>query len=195
MKTTPRLLALALLLLIAAPAASFGQVKIALANPARIIAGVKETKDLQQKTNAEIASLEQQAKQKQSALDDLRGRRDQLNPGTPQYEQLNGQFRQESINLQAWNQFHKADLGARQKAQLKALYQKMQAAIADIAKAQGFDLVMTEQAPQIPDNLDQVQMNELQGLLNIRNVLYANPAIDITSQVIAKMDQNYQSGK
>ena len=191
--TLPALLAF--LALAALPAASFGQAKIALANPARIIDGIKETKDLQAKLKADIASLEQQSQQKQNELNDLKGRRDQLNPGTPQYDQLNGQFRNKAIDLQAWSQINKADLESRQKGQLKSLYKKMQEAVAEVAKTAGYDLVLTEQAPTIPDNTDQMQMNELRGLLSSRNVLFANPSIDITSQVIAKMDEKYQSGK
>ena len=195
MKIKPLPLALALLLLAAAPAASFGQLKVALANPGRIIDGIKETKDLQAKLKVEVDSLESQSRQKQEELTDLKNRRDQLKPGTPQYDQLNGQLREKAIDFQAWSQVNKADLESRQKAQLKNLYQKMQDAVAEIAKQQGYDLVLTEQAPQLPPNTDQMQMNDLRGLLNARNVLFAKPELDITSQVIAKMDEKYQSGQ
>ena len=171
-----------------------GTVRVAVVDPGKVIEALKETQALQAKVKGEIATLDEQQRQKQQEVADLKARRDQLNPDSPQYDQLNRDLLEKSISLQSWTTLNRADLERRQKVQIKVLYEKVEKAIGEIAKQQGIDLVLVQRTPVMPDTMDNLTMDQLRGILNAKEVLYANDAADLTGTVTAKLDQQYQSG-
>jgi Skp family chaperone for outer membrane proteins len=75
------------------------------------------------------------------------------------------------------------------------IFNKITAAIQEVATAKGIDLVLAEQKPEFPPNLDQINADQLRVLINSQNVLFNSPQVDISTDVIAAMDAKYKSGK
>jgi Skp family chaperone for outer membrane proteins len=65
------------------------------------------------------------------------------------------------------------------------------AGVAEIAAEKHIDLVIAEIKPEIPENLDQVNPDQLRALMTQRNVLFVASQLDITQDVIAAMDAKY----
>ena len=57
------------------------------------------------------------------------------------------------------------------------------------------DLVIAEQRPELGDNIEQLNLQQVQQALGQRKVFYYSSAIDVSGDVIASMDAKYKSGK
>jgi len=194
--TTILCLAVLTLMLLSPPAAAqTPAAKVAIANPARIFNEIQETKDLKAKMESDRKTLEATELEKRTQLRDLTAQRDALKPDSQAYAELNQRLLQASIEFEVWGRMQQAEVQRRQKQQMVALFNKITAAVAKVAAQQGIDLVIAEQRPEIPDNLDPVDINVLRNLINQRNVLFNSPAVDLSDKVIATMDADYKAGK
>jgi Skp family chaperone for outer membrane proteins len=185
---------IALLLSAAAVNAQTAQ-KIAVANPAKIFNELQETKDLKAKMDDDGKTLQATDAEKRQKLKDLQAQRDTLKEGTPQYDDMNKQLMSASVEYEVWNRLQQAELQREQKTQIKTLFQKIATTTGEVAKQRGIDLVLAEQEPEFPDNIDQINTDQLRQLIAERNVLYDSGALDISNEVIASMDAKYKSGK
>lgn len=178
-----------------APASSTGaSIRVAIANPGRILVEMAETKDLRTKIQAELKSLDQMKNEKQTQLQDLQTSRNNLRPDSPQWQERNKELMQKAIEFDVWVKMTQADVQRHEKEQLKALFNKIQMAIGDVAREQNFDLVISDQRSDFPDNLDQISAEQLRQMINQRIVLFANEKVDITATVIARLDLQYSKG-
>ncbi|HEY1629093.1 MAG TPA: OmpH family outer membrane protein [Tepidisphaeraceae bacterium] len=185
---------IALLLSVAAANAQTS-LKIAVANPAKIFNELQETKDLKAKMDDDGKTLQATDAEKRQKLKDLQASRDTLKEGTPQYDDVNKQLMDASVNYEVWNRLQQAELQRQQKTQIKTLFEKISTITGEVAKQRGIDLVIAEQHPEFPDNIDQINTDQLRQLIAERNVLYDSGALDISNEVIAAMDAKYKSGK
>jgi Skp family chaperone for outer membrane proteins len=78
-----------------------------------------------------------------------------------------------------------------QKEQLRTIFDKITAAVSEVASQKGFDLIVSDQRPPIPESLDQLDINQLRELINRRTVLYSAPKADISEDVIALLNARY----
>jgi Skp family chaperone for outer membrane proteins len=79
--------------------------------------------------------------------------------------------------------------------QIKMLYDKITAKIGAVALQRGIELVLAEQRPELPPDMDQISIDQLRQLLGGRNILYNVETADISNQVIAALDADYKAGK
>jgi len=178
---------------VASPA--LAQSKVGICNPARIFNEIQETKDLKAKLENDIKTLDAQRADKQLKLKDAQTNRDQLKPDAPGWAERNQELLRLAIEFDVWQRSMQADLEAQQKRQMKTLFDKITGAVATVAAQKGLDIVIAEQRPELPESLDQVQVNDLRARLTARNVLFNTPQADISNDVIAAMDAAYKAGK
>jgi Skp family chaperone for outer membrane proteins len=174
---------------------AMAQIKIATVNAARVFNEIQETKDLKGKMENDQKTLQAQDLDKKTKLKDLQSARDALKPDAPQYEKANQDLMQAAVDYEVWQRVQGTNIQREQKQQMLNIFNKITSAVGDVAAQKGLDLVIAEQKPDIPDNLDQVNVDQLRLLINQRNVLFSTPAVDISSDVIAAMDAKYKSGK
>lgn len=170
--------------------------KIAIANPARVFSDIQETKDLRGKMENLRKGLAAEDQQRKAELNDLQTQRQQLKPDSPQYAEKNKELLQKAIEYETWGKMQQANMQHEQKLQMKTLFDKIEVAVAEIAKQRQIDIVIAEQKPDFPDDIDAINVDQLRMLINQRNVLYAAPEQDISNEVIALLDARYrESGK
>ena len=174
-------------------AGAAASVRIAVANPSRIFSSMKETIDLGESLEAELGRLGAEEKEREDALRKLQSQRNQLKPETPQWEKANNDLMDGAGEFKLWREQNKARLDRTQKRQLRQLFQRIEQACREIAQRDGYDLVVADQRPALPDDLDQVNAAQLRALINSRNVLYAAPKVDISDAVIALLDSKYKA--
>lgn len=186
----------ALLCLFALPALSFGQgsaqLRIAVANPSRIFSEMQETKDLKEDLESERVRLTSMEKEKREELQKIQNQRNQLKADTPQWDELNNKLMDAALEFQLWGQQTKARAERNQKRQMKQLFDHIEKAIEEVAQRDGYDMVLADQRPELPENLDQINFDQLRALINSRNVLYSSPKTDISDAVIATLDAKYK---
>jgi Skp family chaperone for outer membrane proteins len=195
MKLSQLLLGTLLIGALALPAAAQAQVKIAIANTARILNDLQETKDLNQKIQNDLRTLETERQAREQKVKDLQAARDVLKPDAPQYNEKNKDFLQGRIEYEIWIQLQRANLEREQKVQMRALFNKITQVVAEVATAKSIDLVIAEQRTDIPENLDNINVDQLKAVIGQRNVLFNSAAMDITNDVITALDAKYKAGQ
>jgi Skp family chaperone for outer membrane proteins len=169
--------------------------KVATANMQKIFNELQETKDLNAKWANEGNNFKAQDTEKKQKIRDLEAARDALKPDSQAYEQKNQDWLNAIIEYQAWAQGTNINRSRQQNLQTVQLFNKIQAAVAEVATQRGIDLVLSEQRPEVPENAQNMKVEEVRALIGARNILYMNSAIDITAEVIANLDAKYKSGK
>lgn len=193
--STAATLIAALLLAGSQAAAQTSIAKVAIANPARIFNDIQETRDLKAKMENDRKTLEATDLEKRTKIRDLQTQRDALRPDSPQYNEINRQLLQAGIDYETWRKITELDIQRQQKLQMKSLFDKITASVTEVATQKGIDLVIAEQHPDFPENIDQLSVDQVRLLINQRNVLFNTALVDISSDVIAAMDTKYKSGR
>lgn len=168
--------------------------KIAIANTAEILNELKETRDLNQKIQNDLRSLEAERQTREQKVKDLQAVRDTLKPDAPQFNEKNKDFLQARIEYEIWIQLQRANLEREQKVQMRQLFNKIEQTIAEVATSKGIDLVLAEQRTDIPDNLDNINVDQLKAVIGQRNVLFHSVQVDLTNDIITAMDAKYSTG-
>lgn len=166
--------------------------KVGVANTGQIFSQIKETKDLQQKIQEHGKSLGQQEQAKRANLAALQEARNQFKPESQQYQDKNQELMRAAIEFETWGRLNQADVQREKKQQMKYLFDKIEAAVSEVGKQRGLDLVVADQRGEIT-NVDQLNEDQLRVALNQRIVLYSSSKVDLTNDVIAYMDKNYKA--
>lgn len=169
--------------------------RVAIANPARVFNEIQETKDLQAKFSNDLQALTVEKKARELKLNDIKTARDAVKPDSTTWAERNQELLRGAIEYKVWQEMTQADLERQQKAQMKQIFDKITDSVAQVATTKGIDLVIAEVRPELPETLDQIQVNDLRARLVSRNVLFNSPAVDISNDVIAAMDAKYKTGK
>jgi Skp family chaperone for outer membrane proteins len=191
---TVRTAVLALLVTCLTSAAAFAQTNIGVVNPGHVFQQMQETRDLKAKLEIDRKNLEGEVGARQQKVKDLQASRDLLKPDSPQYQQADQAFMKEAIEFDTWSKITQAQLQGQQKQQLKTLFDKIVIATQEVAQQRGFDLVIADQRPEMPENLAQISVEQLRAMLNGRNILHSNEKVDLNNAVIASLDAKYKSG-
>jgi Skp family chaperone for outer membrane proteins len=166
-----------------------------IANPVRIFADLQETKDLKQKLDNDRRQLEATEKDKRQRLQDLQQRRDAVKPDAPQWAELNREFEGAVIEFQVWQQVSKVNFERVQKQQMRVIFDKIIDGVRHVATQKQLDLVVADQRPELPENLDQITLDQLRAIINQRNVLFSDAKTDISADVVNYLDAKYREGK
>lgn len=166
-------------------------IRVGTANPAKIFDEIRETQDLKTRLDTERRMLEQSDTERKQRLRDLQEARNQLRPDSPQFEQRNQELMQAGIEYEVWVRTKQAELARRQKEQLRTIFEKIASACAEVASQKGFDVIISDQRPPMPESLEQIDLNVLREIINRRSVLYSAPKADISEDVIALLNARY----
>ncbi|MFB3138439.1 MAG: OmpH family outer membrane protein [Phycisphaerales bacterium] len=190
-----RPIALCLLLLAAAVVApSYAVWSIGPSRPA-IIASVdleKVFNDIGLRAEAEI-ELDQLKQRFQEEADALRKEATRLEQdldllvrGTPQYQKAEKEYKQVALDFRALVEFNKAKLGARRAEARKEIFDQIVRAAGSFAGAHGIDYILADDSRV---NLQEGSELQIVQQISLRRVVYADPAFDITDELIGWINQ------
>jgi Skp family chaperone for outer membrane proteins len=166
--------------------------KVATVNPQKVFDTMQETQEKKKAQNAEVKDLQAQEDQQLNEIKEMQKQRDAtMRKGAPEYTSRTNEIMDKTIKLRVWHEVKNQELGRRHKEEVKALFDKIQTAVAQIAQERKIELVIADYAIDIPEDLDQVQPDQLNALLRQRQVMYAGKGVDITAEVIARLDAAY----
>lgn len=146
--------------------------------------------DADQRTARE--TITKAAEAKQEAAEAMKADLDTLAPGTPAYQQKQQEFEIAAYEFQAWSQYEQLKINREAAVRIEGLYRTSLDAIDRMAKEAGYDLVLYRESQ------DRFQYENIQQLLQqigFRKVLYASDAIDITDQVVQRMNNEFDAGR
>jgi Skp family chaperone for outer membrane proteins len=168
--------------------------KIGVAAVHRVFAEAAEAKDVTSRANQMEAEFKQQAVQKTKDLKDLEQTiQTTLKVGSPQYEEKRKEWISKSIEAKLWNDVTVQELQRLRLQNYKMFFEKLDQAVSEVATKRGLDLILPDMRQPFTESTDSAQ--DIQRVINSRNVLYATPSIDVTAEVIAAWDTHYKEKK
>jgi len=175
------------------PAARADDIKIAVCNPMKVLQSMQEFKDLEAKTKADTQQISAQLTAKKDAIKTMQDSLNLLLPDSPQYAQQNEDLLKASIDYKNTVDLANQHMMRQQKLHVKALFDKIQDESGKIAQAKGYTMVISSHQPDV-ENLDNIDLQNLATALVIqRVVLYSDPKLDITQDVLVALDKDYNA--
>ena len=169
---------------------------IGVVNVAEVFHSMQEMKDVQAKADADNNSLQTLKSDHQASLTNMEQEiRNGPKPDTQQYDDMVKAAETKAVEYDSDLKLKQVELAHSYTKQIKAIYDKIEASVAEVAKQKGLDLVLTEMKPQLaPGQQNSMTPDQYLQVLLQRNVLYSAGEIDITNDVIAALDAQYKAG-
>ncbi|MHC4217329.1 MAG: OmpH/Skp family outer membrane protein [Planctomycetota bacterium] len=113
-------------------------------------------------------------------------------------EELGDEIGLERLKHQFWFQEAQAELEVDKAVRLQNLYRSIKKAIAEMAEAEGYDMVvLNDSSDDVPFDREvrvPAQIQILQQITN-RKILYLKPTIDVTDDLIVRMNNEFRAGQ
>ncbi len=170
-------------------AASSNQGKIVVLDVAKALtecqeylAREKETDKKNSDARAEMGKLKQEVDSISEELKNV------YEPGTPEYSTKLKTWFEKKASLEAMNEYVKETLTIETRSWTEALYGKLTAATAAVAREEGITMVINKDDTKLSSTNN---IQELFTLIRTKEVIYNSPTLDITGLVIEKMDADF----
>jgi Skp family chaperone for outer membrane proteins len=164
---------------------------IAVANIEKIVQSIHEYSDINSEMDLQRKSLTATFQEKSAQINAMKQSLSYLKPDSPQFSDQEDKLLKASIAFDALQQETKLDLERKEKTKMRSLFLEISDAVAQIAQQDGIQIVISDQRPTIPDNMDQLTVDQVRAMISERNVLYSDASRDISGKVITLLDKNY----
>lgn len=108
-----------------------------------------------------------------------------LKLGSPDHLKQYQQILEKRANLEAQREYYKQHRALKEKQRTEQLYKEILQITKDLAEQKGLDLVLEDDEPEFPV----ASAEELVMTINTHKVLYSAGCLDITGDVIARLDE------
>ena len=143
--------------------------------------------DLQTRTDR----LQQEAQDREKKIQDLQKDIEILAaPGSAAHEQKMEEAGNKVAELRAWREVQSQRLQREKATQYANLYRKITDTIGQTAKETGFDIVLFKETQIDMRNLKPEQLG---AFIQVRKLLWSSDDLDITDQVIQKMNNDFKN--
>ncbi|MEM6560399.1 MAG: OmpH family outer membrane protein [Planctomycetota bacterium] len=170
----------------AVPTSSFGVVDMQ-----RLLGGNQFFEQGQLRVRAMAQELEAEGRQRQQTIAALRQQLESLKPGTPEFRTKQEEVLGAQLDFQSWQQLQQIRLQTEEAQMILDTRRRILDAISEVADQQGLQAVLTID-PANPSGLDQLNPQQLVEVILTAKVPYRSDQVDVTDDVIAKIDANFQ---
>lgn len=158
-----------------------------------VSAGYLKTKDLEAELAHRNTALQQERNTLREKIDRTgRSLQEELKPGTSEFEERSKQLALSQAEMEWFVDSAGRKLDREVAATLRAIYEDIQAVVSTIAKEKGIDIVVA--ADRLPSEPAQGATQARQQIV-LQKVLYWSPRIDLTQEVISRLNAAYQQKK
>lgn len=148
--------------------------------------------------NTKLAGREQELgaalKARQDSIRALGSSLEMLTVGSEDYKAKRSEFIKAQVDLQAWQNFEQVQIQNEQRELLAQVQGKIETAISEVANQRGIQIVLSSD-PGLPENLGQLTPQQLQQFVLSMRMPFNDPALDISEDVIARIDANFQAAE
>ena len=179
------------LVLAAGPQVARADTKAAVVNVAGVSEKYAKTADLEAQFDAVRRKLNQERDAMKEKIEKAnRSLQEELKPGTDEYRARRKQIALMEAELQWFveSEGQKVEKGLAES--LRSIYGDIQTVVREIAQEKKLDIVLAaDQLPaETPDSATQVRQHIL-----LQKVLYWNPSVDLTDEVISRLNARYKT--
>lgn len=169
-------------------AQSIGPVsKIGTVDIERVSKGCNATKEYQDKAIAELQKLKADQDNLRKAIQALEDALDSnaFKVGTPEFFAKNRERAQKKAELAYHQDFDQQEQGLKNQLWKMELYKKILKIVNEVGKSKDLYLVLAVEEPELAEE----QVEEFPTIVRTHKVLYSGGCVDITNDVIAKLNQ------
>lgn len=163
-----------------------------------LVDGLNQRSDAMMRIERMMSDMEAERVRRVAAVTALQGQFDDIPETDADARRAkDDQIMLEQLNYQAWMRLNADKLDIEKSISLQDLYRSIKQAIASLAAADGWDIVLVDDSPGelgINPNSQLSREAQITQQMVSRRVLYADPAVNITDQLITRMNNAYQSG-
>lgn len=183
---------LSIFLMPAAPSPA-GVTIVAVVKVPEVSEQYKKTKDLEGQFEQLRAAFNKEREERKSRIDRAaRSLQEELKPGTDAYRDRRREIAVMEAEFQAFVEYEGEKLEQGLARSLRTIYDDIQKAVADVAAEKGIDIVLaTDEMPAEAANTTQ----QVRQQIVLQKVLFWNPRVDITADVIEKANAKYAAQK
>ncbi|MDP9173229.1 MAG: OmpH family outer membrane protein [Planctomycetota bacterium] len=165
---------------------------VAICNVMKALKQTKEFKDMQIAMQTDNKGFNDQLSQRKAKIGQMQTELQILKQDSPEFAAKNKDLLDYSIESDAWAGIMQREEARKEKQQTKGLFDKMDATIAKLAQSKGITLIVSDQHPELSAaEIEKADPNQLSAMLVTRTVLYNDPKLDITQDLVNAMDQDY----
>ena len=163
---------------------------VAVLNLQDVLGELAENTDFQANVNAKNEQLQAELARRQSAVQTMQNDLELLDPASDAYSTKEDQIFDALIELRTWQSIQEQRNVLDQRTHLANLYRKIVQAGGAVAEQQGYDMVLLD--TQVPD-LDRLNPEQLLNAIATRKVLFHTDDVDITRDVLERMNTAYNN--
>lgn len=164
--------------------------RIAVIDFHRIFDETRQIGDLNQQIKTKESEFRAEADQRKKVIETKQKELVAFTPGTPDYESRRKDLVRLNIESNVWLQTTQAEIDSMKFDWTQLIYEKAVDVARQVAAERGYDAVLQykEYDPMMVDP----NVQAMRRLIQDREVIYHRPEIDITNDVIKRMDQQYR---
>ncbi|GJM26920.1 MAG: hypothetical protein DHS20C16_33350 [Phycisphaerae bacterium] len=165
------------------------QSKIAVIDVAQVFESYEMTRDLEAMFNAKRQELATEAEQRRTSIEQMRRGLAAFDPASSDYISREKELIRAEVDFQVWSTHSEQRLKTNHKLWLLSIYRNTQAMVSQLANERNFDLVLTfdRLAEDAPDSVT------LRQQILLQKVIYHHSRIDITTEVLNRLNNEYKS--
>ncbi len=165
------------------------QSNIAVIDVASVFESYEMTRDLEAMFNARRQELATEADQRRTSIEQMRRGLAAFDPASSDYVSREQELIRAEVDFQVWSTHSEQRLKTNHKLWLLAIYRNTQGVIEKLANERNYDLVLTYDrlTDDAPDSVT------LRQQILLQKVIYHHSRIDITTEVLNRLNNEYKS--
>jgi len=160
---------------------------VAVVNVQQVFDQLTERSRLQADLQERLEKLKVESDSRQAKMKTLSDDLDMLRPGTAAHLAKQNELEFKAIEMRTWQEFQRQKIERENAVQLEGLYAKVVAACGQVARTNGFSLVLFEEPATVSGPKPDVVANRISG----RKVIWASKELDLTDQVVQRMNLEF----
>lgn len=167
------------------------EARVAVCDMQIIFTEYVRAKDLLARLNEKRQALTAEDDQRSKAIDALQAELSGLKPGSAEYDARRAQAERQQIDRAVAIQFAESNLRREHRRLTMDMYTEITQVVAAVAQERGFNLVLYRDGALV----DTDETLELLAQIRSRKLLYSDNSLDITSDVLARLNATYRGGR
>jgi Skp family chaperone for outer membrane proteins len=147
--------------------------------------------DLTAQLNERRQEIQAESEKRSQAIEGLQLEMEGLREGSEEYEQRFGEIQRMLVEREAWARYQEGMLMREHHRLTKEMYEQILDTIEKVSRERGFDVVLFHPRVEITSTNTQELLEQIQG----RPVLYAAQGVDLTSEVLTRLNNAYQAAQ
>jgi Skp family chaperone for outer membrane proteins len=174
-----------------APAARHAASPIAVLDLVRVFNECQQIKHLNEMIRKRTDEATQEASQRKKVIEDKQEQLTAFQPGTPDHDARRKDLMRLNIDANVWLKLTEQEVETQKFDWTRVIYEKSIKAAAELAQQRGH-LAVVQKFDFKPEEIE-ANVQALRRMIQERTVIYNLPEIDITDDVIRKLDTEYEA--